>query len=195
MKKCFFLLLLSGLLMSCGAHKGIKSGKKGPEYSKNKRDILGNPIYADSLLIDSTGNVIKLLPQKEPSKEAEKVVNYAMGFLGTKYKWGGMTKKGMDCSGLIYISFINAVNIFLPRTSRGMAKQGCRILKSEVQIGDLLFFETNPRRKRINHVGLVVSVDAKGIHFISATTHGGVMVSDLQQRYWKNTFVEARRIL
>ncbi len=162
--KPIFLLVLVGLLSSCGAKKGFHLPTRSPQVEAS-------------------------------SKEAAKIVDYALGYLGTDYKYGGTSKRGVDCSGLIYTSFLNAADILLPRTSRAMAQKGQQLLKSEVRVGDLLFFKTNPRRNVINHVGLVVEVKPGKISFIHATTHGGVIISNLHQKYWKRAYTQARRVL
>jgi len=125
---------------------------------------------------------------------ANTIVNNAMVFIGTKYKFGGTTKKGMDCSGLIYVSF-KQEDIPLPRISRDMAKQGQRITLQNTKKGDLLFFKTSKNRKGINHVGLVINSKKGTIEFIHSTTNKGVITSSLSEHYWKTAFIEARRIL
>lgn len=125
---------------------------------------------------------------------ANSIVNNANSFAGTKYKFGGTTKKGMDCSGLIYVSFQKEA-IDLPRISRDMAKQGQRVTLQNTKKGDLLFFKTSKNRKVINHVGLVINSKKGTIEFIHSTTSKGVITSSLSEHYWNNAFVEARRIL
>jgi len=117
-----------------------------------------------------------------------------MKYEGTRYKFGGTTSKGMDCSGLMYTAF-GAHKVQLPRVSYQQATKGKRIKLNTVKKGDLLFFQTNKNRKRINHVGLVVSHKSGVIKFIHSTTSKGVLVSSLDERYWKNAFTEARRVL
>lgn len=142
------------------------------------------------------------LPEESPAIEAKipefapwvnTVITTAMSFHGTRYKYGGTTRKGMDCSGLIYTSFGEA-NINLERTSAAMAQQGEQVKLKEVQKGDLLFFTTG-RGKRINHVGLVVEVHSGEIRFIHSTTSRGVLVSSLREGYWNHAFDHARRIM
>ena len=126
---------------------------------------------------------------------ADDIIEYAKQFEGTRYKWGGTTKSGMDCSGLIYESF-KSNNIILPRMSRDMAKRGGKISLKDVSAGDLLFFKTGKnRRNSINHVGLIIAIKNNDIEFIHATTSQGVTISRLNENYWLNAFHEARRIL
>jgi cell wall-associated NlpC family hydrolase len=130
---------------------------------------------------------------KKVSK-ADKVVANALSFKGTKYKFGGTTRRGMDCSGVIFVAY-QKENIQLPRVSRDMAKKGKKTSLKRVKKGDLLFFRTNKRRRRINHVGLVISVKKGHIRFVHSTTSRGVIVSSLSEKYWKNAFVKATKVL
>lgn len=122
------------------------------------------------------------------------VLDYAKQFSGVKYRFGGNSHEGIDCSGLVFESFKN-VDVFLPRISRDMAKQGEQITLDDTKEGDLLFFKTMNRRNTISHVGLVVSTENGDVEFIHSTTRAGVIVSKLSENYWNNAFVEARRIL
>lgn len=123
-----------------------------------------------------------------------RIINDAQTYEGTRYQFGGTTKKGMDCSGLVYAAF-QKENIALPRTSRSMAREGHRVKLHQVQKGDLLFFKTNRNKGVINHVGLVVAVNSSRILFLHATSSKGVITSNLNESYWKKAFAEARRLL
>lgn len=126
--------------------------------------------------------------------KADEVINTALTFSGVRYKFGGTSRKGMDCSGLLYISF-GEHDVKLPRTSIHMAEEGKKIRIKDVTKGDLLFFKTNKRAKRINHVGIVVKVENDEIKFIHASTSRGVTVSSLREGFWNHAFVKATRIL
>lgn len=166
MKKLILLALISLLLTSCGASK--KSNNK----VVNKKA--------------TTSNV--------SSKRITKIIQHAKTFEGTRYKFGGTDRKGMDCSGLVFVSF-RKENIELPRVSRDMAKQGTRVKLNQTEKGDLVFFKTNKNRKTINHVGLVVENKKGVIRFIHSSSSRGVIVSSLSEKYWKNAFIEVRRII
>ena len=131
---------------------------------------------------------------KKTTSKADKVVRNALKYKGVKYKFGGTTRRGMDCSGVVYVAF-GEESFKLPRVSRDMAKRGKTISLNKAQKGDLLFFQTNKSRRRINHVGLVVSNIKGQIRFIHATTSKGVIVSNLSQKYWKKAFVKATKVL
>ncbi|APG61064.1 C40 family peptidase [Christiangramia salexigens] len=128
------------------------------------------------------------------SSKISAIIDKAREFEGTKYKYGGTDKRGMDCSGLIYVSFLEE-GVSLPRTSRAMSLEGKRLYLREVAPGDLLFFETSKNRKVINHVGLVVEVRQDDIYFIHSSTSRGVITSSLSETYWRENFVMARRLM
>ncbi|MGW9684092.1 C40 family peptidase [Flagellimonas sp. 2504JD1-5] len=175
---CFLTLFL---LVSCGSKKRT--------YSKNK-----------PLVVSVEGSAEEVSPPKKTRKEEKKdakakaVISTALTFSGTRYKFGGTTRKGMDCSGLVFVS-LKENDILFPRVSHQMAEEGKRIKLTQVVKGDLLFFKTNKRGKRINHVGLVVDVKGTDIKFIHSTTSRGVIVSSLREGYWNHAFVKAMRIL
>jgi len=180
LRKTIFLLFLFALI-GCGP------GKRKRTYSKTRT-------------VTVEGSTKETSPEEKPEKEerenakAEAIISTAMGFSGTRYKYGGTTKKGMDCSGLVYVS-LKENEILFPRTSYQMALEGEKIQVEDVEKGDLLFFKTSKTGKRINHVGLVVDVDGDDIKFIHATTSRGVLVSSLREGYWNYAFVKAMRIL
>ncbi|MCL7764763.1 C40 family peptidase [Polaribacter sp. Z014] len=141
----------------------------------------------------STKSVVKKTPK--PTTKVDRIVANALEYKGVRYKFGGITNRGMDCSGIVYVAF-DSENVQLPRISRDMAKRGHKIALSKVKKGDLLFFKTKKnRRGDINHVGLVVSHIKGQIKFVHATTSRGVIVSALSEKYWKNAFVKATTIL
>ena len=141
-----------------------------------------------------TSNTKVVTRKKTANKTADKVVEEALQFSGTRYKFGGTTKKGMDCSGLVYVA-LRENNIAFPRVSYEMANEGKKIKLKQVEKGDLLFFKTSKSGKRINHVGLVVKVDGDDIRFIHATSSRGVIVSSLREGFWNHAFIKATRVL
>lgn len=169
MKKLLLLLLLTLFLASCGSSKRTTPTNKKQRTTIRKADKISN-------------------------SKLRNIVKHAKTFEGTRYKFGGTSKKGMDCSGLIYVSFLEE-DIALPRVSRDMAKKGKRISLTKAEAGDLLFFQTNKSRNVINHVGLVVESSSGELKFIHSTTSRGVIISSINERYWNNAFVEIRRII
>ncbi len=113
--------------------------------------------------------------------------------IGTRYRSGGTTKDGFDCSGLMCYTFANS-DIKLPRSSIEMAAYGSKIDTENAQKGDLIFFKTN-RRGRINHVGMIVEVLEDEIKFIHSATHGGVIISSTKESYYEKNLVQVNRVL
>lgn len=169
MKRLLPILLLVFLASSCKSKK---------TYSSKKRQT----------------HTVKVNANTRPSKNAESIAEYAKKFKGTRYKFGGTTTRGMDCSGLIYTSF-KEHSINLPRTTADLKSTGSWIDLKEVTVGDLIFFATKKNSRKVNHVGIVTNVQSSNVEFIHASSSRGVMVSSLAEKYWYFAFVQARRVL
>jgi len=165
-----------------------KGGPKAPEAqvkkAKSKYVVVDTPTEAD----------FEAAP--EENYFAEQIVNNAMQFEGVRYRGGGTTPAGMDCSGMVYATF-QIFDVTLPRSSGSMAAgAGHEVKLDEVKKGDLLFFANNRHRKGINHVGLVTEVTPEGeVKFIHSSTSHGVMVSSMNEAYHSRTFVQANRVI
>lgn len=183
MARKFLLLFLSILLTNCIV-------KKKTTYGKQRSITVEASEKEEAPLNEPSKEVIVSI---EPAK-ADQIINTALTYSGVRYKYGGTTRGGMDCSGLLYVSFIEHA-VELPRMSHEMAGEGKRIRLEKVRKGDLLFFKTSRKGKRINHVGLVVSVDNDNIKFIHSTSSRGVIVSSLREGFWNLSFVKATRVL
>lgn len=104
---------------------------------------------------------------------------------GTKYCLGGSTENCLDCSAFTQILFRDIYNINLPRTSQEQSNAAQVVEDGQLQEGDLVFFHTSGRRsKNISHVGVYLQNNK----FVHAATSGGVMISDLNDKYWQPKF-------
>ena len=186
------MLIFTLILTSCGSSRAhLSTGED------SQQDQVRPLVTSQKSFIASVPQVRLKTAPPETEPEDNRVYNitsFAMDFEGTPYKYGGTTRAGMDCSGLVYCSF-KQEDIALPRSSKDMAHKGERLSLEEVNIGDLLFFETDKNRKVINHVGIVVEIDKGHIFFVHSSTSRGVMVSSLADNYWFDHFVMARRVI
>ncbi len=107
---------------------------------------------------------------------------------GTPYQLGGLSKTGIDCSGFVYLTFKDKFGVKLPRTTETQAERGARIYIGQLQAGDLIFFKTGWKTR---HVGIYLS-DGRFLH---ASTSKGVIISRLDNVYWKKKYWLSRRIL
>ena len=183
MARKLVLLTLAILLTNCVVKKKTTYGKQRTitvEASEEKKEVSKAKKEKPAKKIEAT--------------RADQIINTALTYSGVKYKYGGTTRKGMDCSGLLYVSF-HEHEVELPRVSHEMAGEGKKIGLEKVRKGDLLFFKTSRKGKRINHVGLVVSVDDDDVKFIHSTSSRGVIVSSLREGFWNHSFIKATRVL
>ena len=156
-----------------------KSSKAIP--STNLKNVISD-VNADDIIISEPENYV-----------AVQMINNAMNFLGVRYRGGGTSPDGMDCSGMVTAVF-NLFDISIPRSSRDMATVGEKISTSEVKKGDLIFFKTNGRHV-ISHVGMVVDIIGDEIKFIHSSTSQGVIISSTKESYYKKTFAQINRVL
>lgn len=171
-KFIFCLLIISLIISSCSSSKKISYNSAEARKKEKKQDE------------KEWGN--------SAGKEASSVVKAAYKFLGTPYKYGGTTRSGLDCSGLVINSF-EAIGFQMPRMSREQASKGKEVRLKDVREGDLVFFTTSG--SNINHVGIVEKVKNGEIFFIHSSTSKGVIVSSMEETYWNKRFVKATRVL
>lgn len=130
---------------------------------------------------------------KELDKDINKVITTARSFTGTPYRWGGTTRVGMDCSGLLCTSF-QSINVTLPRTSQEQSKFGQDVKIRNLREGDLVFFGATKNSREITHVGMVTEVISdEEVKFIHASTSLGVIENNLLSPYYQKIFIKAVR--
>lgn len=171
----------------------IQASKILPESNENV--VSSSTQIAESTAIpeikrDST--YIKA-PTGSHSGLIDQLIASATENIGTRYRSGGTTKAGFDCSGLMFCTFGN-FDIKLPRSSIEQSRIGTKVASDEAQKGDLIFFRTNGRR-HINHVGMVVENIDGEIKFVHSSTHGGVMISSTKEPYYTRSFSQVNRVL
>lgn len=144
---------------------------------------------ADKGLLGQIGEQLGQASHAVTEKASELVIN-AMGFLGVPYRRGGNSADtGFDCSGFVRAMFQQTVGLILPRSADQQAAATQTIDKSELQPGDLVFFNT--MRRAFSHVGIYIG-DNKFIH--SPKPGSEVRVEDMRTGYWHTRFNGARRV-
>lgn len=129
------------------------------------------------------------------TKKIDDLLAEAQTYLGTPYRYGGMTRNGIDCSAFVLSVFGSVTGMNLPRVAASQAQEGEKIEKDQLQKGDLVFF-SHQGRGRISHVGIVEEVSPEGdVKFIHAATSKGVMISSLKDSYWGPKYRFAKRVI
>jgi cell wall-associated NlpC family hydrolase len=130
----------------------------------------------------------------ENMSKAEFLIAKASQHIGTRYRGGGTTSAGFDCSGLMFSTFKH-IDMTLPRSSSSMAVgAGYKIDRSQAQKGDLIFFTTNGRGS-VNHVGMITEINGDEIKFIHSSVQAGVIISSTEEPYYKRRFIQINRVL
>ena len=132
-------------------------------------------------------------PGISPSEARQRVIEAGKKYIGTPYVYAGLSNRGLDCSGFVYVSFNDALGVTLPRATTALHSYVETISINNAQPGDLVFFRTGNTRA-ITHVGLYVG-DRNFLHAASAGSKTGVIYSNLDEQYYVNTYASAGRVL
>lgn len=159
-----------------------RANPKSPLFFRGGKTT-GTPVSVTALK-----NSANYIGTPTPNK-ANAIVATAKKYIGVPYVWGGTSPSGFDCSGLVQYVF-RQHGIVLNRTCVTQYQQGTYVSKSNLQPGDLVFFQ-NTYAAGISHVGIYIGNG----QFIHASSSKGVMVSDLSNSYWSSHYYGARRVL
>lgn len=190
-----FIIAIGFGLFSCASFNKPTVVITKPDYPTKKEEVI--VVKEEEKKVDD--GEIEEIPIKDvkvlPSLvKVEQVLSEAEAYLGTPHRMGGLSRKGIDCSGLVLVSY-KKVNLALPRSTRDQVRSGKAVSMDKLQKGDLVFF-TYPGGSRITHVGMVHEVKGpKDIVFIHTSSSRGVRKDNLYSSYWKPLFVKARRII
>ena len=167
-------LSLIYLLSACSSQP-ISSTHKTTEVDTNHH-IQSNK-KPDAEVHVQPGNQLSLALQRE--------YHY---WAGSPFRLGGNSRKGIDCSSLIQKVYKKAVKIDLPRTTRLQVKKGYSVKKSQLKVGDLVFFKTG---RSSRHAGIYMGSN----QFFHTSTSKGVIISDLNNPYWRKHYWQSRRVI
>lgn len=124
-------------------------------------------------------------------KDNHRLYMEAADWIGTPYKYGGTTKKGVDCSGLTSSIYRTVYKKKLSRNAEEQREEDChRVLKRKLREGDLVFFHNGKKKRSASHVGIYLK-DGKFIH---ASSSVGVVVSSLDEKYYDKHWMQGGRV-
>jgi lipoprotein Spr len=119
-----------------------------------------------------------------------KMISFIEDWYGTRYKYGGNDKNGVDCSAFVQTFVFTMYGLMLPRTSAQQYQNSKRLRKDELEEGDLVFFKTRGRKAGVSHVGVYL----RNNKFVHASTSGGVMINDISEGYYSSHYAGGGRI-
>jgi probable lipoprotein NlpC len=120
-----------------------------------------------------------------------RLIRAAQKYRGVPYRYGGMDQRGLDCSGLVFLSFRDSLKVEVPRRAEDLYYWTERLERDQVQPGDLVFFQQSGR---IFHVGIYIG-EGWFFHSASSGPKTGVMYSRLDESFWLRSYAGAGRAL
>ena len=130
-----------------------------------------------------------LAPVRHSAASIQNLFGDIKQYLGIRYRFGGTTPSGFDCSGFVKYMFSRSLDMELPRSSKEMSAIGTKVQRSELKPGDLVFFRN--AKNRINHVGIFVGNDT----FVHSSLSRGITRDKLNESYFDKRFATGVRIL
>lgn len=122
--------------------------------------------------------------------DKQRIIDVVMDWLGTRYRFGGSDRSGIDCSAFTRMVYSNVAKVDLPRTAASQIGIGSPVSRrGTLQFGDLVFFHTR-RHAYVSHVGIYLGDDL----FAHASSRYGVTISSLQSTYYSKRLIGVRRI-
>jgi len=182
-------LALVTLLFGCAAHTPVSQQVVDQQVQKSSSSRSSEELATEKELAQFSANN---KPYELPAL-ADSILERGMSLIGTRYRFGGTSEAGFDCSGFIGYLFKEEAGMQLPRSTREMINVNAPLVaRNNLKPGDLLFFSTNGRG-RVSHAGIYLG-DDQFIHS-SSRRSGGVRIDSLGDTYWNKTFIEAKRAL
>ncbi|KHJ37058.1 murein DD-endopeptidase MepS/Murein LD-carboxypeptidase [Pedobacter glucosidilyticus] len=178
MKKIMILILLASFSLN-----GIAQNSKSTSSNSASKQEISDP---DNLASQFFSQVMGVAISATSNT---KMYQFIYDWLGTPYRLGGDTQKGVDCSGFAFQLYEKTFNTMIGSNSRNIFSMVNPISKVELKEGDLVFFKI--KSKSISHVGVYIG-DNKFAH---ASSSKGVMISNLNEPYWQRYFYKGGRLL
>ena len=131
---------------------------------------------------------------KRKRRKIDRVVEEAKTYLGVPYRYGGLSKSGIDCSGLIY-SCYRVIDVNLPRTAKNQSKIGNQKSWGSIRPGDIVYFKFKQKGEKWYHAGMITYAAVDDIRFIHASSSRGVVESSLFDSYYRDNVKKFRRVI
>jgi len=170
--------------------KGLKEKEQEKTVAKKETSTTRNSTHRESNAENLSALQIRyavLLSTPAEEVKNAKMFEFIDDWYGTPYRLGGTTKKGVDCSAFSQFLFASVYGLSIPRTAKEQYNLTSRISRTQLNEGDLIFFNT---RGGISHVGVYLLNNK----FVHASTSGGVMISDIYDEYWAKKFAGVGRL-
>lgn len=204
MEKISKILIIAALMIVSQVNYGAKKINLKKSATKSQRELIledeGSFVFDEDYIHDQD-YINSKIDEIEASAQSmsgvynnldniilkNKLFDSYNNWVGTRYKWGGVSKSGIDCSALTREVYKEVFGYNLPRVSIDQVKKGRRINMSELKPGDLLYFRP---KNRINHIAVYIGNSL----FINASSSKGVVLSSMDNSYWKKYFKYAVRV-
>ncbi len=131
---------------------------------------------------------------RKKRKRIDQVILQAKGYMGVPYVYGGSSKSGIDCSGLIYNCY-KTIGVKLPRTAKAQSKIGSSKSWDSIRPGDIVYFKFKQKGEKWYHTGMITYAEKDKIKFIHASTSRGVVEDDLLTDYYSKNVKKFRRVI
>ncbi|MCK4494045.1 MAG: C40 family peptidase [Methylococcales bacterium] len=196
------VLLTVFFLVGCTATQKLDVVQKKSQYinkpvlkkvvkksTKTNLKIEKKLLFVKKILLNPQECTVPRLTAEEKSlkRSVALLEAYLKKWRSVKYRFGGSSRRGIDCSAFVQQAFKKQFNFRLPRNTHGQVKRGKTIPKSKLKTGDLVFFKTS---RRVRHVGIYL----KDNKFIHASSSKGVTQSSLKNVYWAKKYWKAKRL-
>lgn len=175
---CALLMVLCVALLASCSHSRRTAGKKAPGNEEKPTHASTPPV------IEKYAMLLEVPPSALTNVRLYEFVD---AWMGTPYGYAGSSREGIDCSGFAGTLYREVYQKELPRTARDMEKVSTELGKTDLKEGDLVFFDING--KKGSHVGVYLHNN----RFVHASTSRGVVISDLDMEYYRNTFSHGGR--
>jgi cell wall-associated NlpC family hydrolase len=125
----------------------------------------------------------------------DSIISFACNYIGTPYKWSGITPAGFDCSGFIYFVYHN-FDINIPRMPKDISNGRDHITLDSIKAGDFVYFKGRDKESdRIGHIALVIEKTENGFKMVHASSRKGIIITNFNDyEYWTSRFLFATRL-